>query len=83
MTDAELSQRMKNVAKRHLETSLSILEQREEINALASAVLSLAPQLREIFETQLEVERSKNETQREVFRQQLLMLDLPYQGQIN
>jgi hypothetical protein len=75
--------KLKNIAKTHLESSLAIMSQAEAISALASVVLSLAPQLREAFDAQLEVERSKNEMQREVFRQQLLMLDLPYQNRPN
>ena len=74
-------QTVKNIAKRHIDLALSVMAQREEINALASVVLSLAPQSRMAFDAQLEAERSKNATQREELRQQLLVLDSPFPTQ--
>jgi hypothetical protein len=83
MTDGDLHARLTNIAKRYLEAMLAVQAQREEINALASVVSAINPQLREIFDQQLQIERFRGEETREQLRQQLLMLDLSMQNHAN
>ena len=61
MIDEKLALTLDRITASYLELKLSDLAQREEINALASVVSTLSPELKRAFEQQLAAERKKNE----------------------